>query len=71
MNIPAPGGSVGPKGFAVYVIGGAILLALAAKTIDDALPDKLTNWNVGPVYGQHVVVATTVLLGAAMASKLL
>lgn len=67
--IPAPGGSVGLKTFAVYAAGGAIGLAVYANYIDQMVPDSWTEWNVGPVKGVHLFMAAAAIVGAALASK--
>lgn len=69
MHITAPGGSVGMKTFAIYVAGGTAGLVIFAKYILDPLPDQLTEWSIGPVKGTHVLMAVSVLLGAAAVAK--
>lgn len=71
MNIPAPGGSVGPKGFLVYVAGGTLGVYLYANVLTNYIPDKAEQFSLGPISGTHIFLATSALLGAAMASKIL
>lgn len=71
MNIPAPGGSVGLKGFGVYVLGGTLGAALYFSVITQYVPDKWESASIGPINGAQAFIAASVLLGAAAASKVL
>jgi hypothetical protein len=71
MNIPAPGGSVGPKGFLVYVAGGTLGAALYFHVLSNYVPDGWESASFGPLNGAQAFIAASVLIGAALASKAL
>lgn len=72
VAIPAPGGAVGFKRFAVYALGGVAGLTLYSLLVDPAkMPAWYTRTIWGPLSVDDFFVAGAVLVGAGLAGKML
>lgn len=67
--IPAPGGSVGLKTFAIYLAGGSLGIYAYANHLTQVIPDSWEQWSLGPISGTTVWFCASALVGAALAAK--
>lgn len=69
VALPAPGGSVGLKTFAVYGAGAAVGIMAMQNFGVKSLPEAAWNWSVGPISGLHLWFGVGAIVGAALAAK--
>lgn len=71
MDIPAPGGSVGIKTFAIYAAGATAGVALYFTVLTNYVPDSWEAASLGPLNGAQAFIGVSALLGAAAAAMIL